>query len=384
MSHYNDKASPADTAAVWAIVFLAVVLAALTGIYFARQQGFDFLSGSKASAEGDGTTLINVIEPEEIEVITPAEITEPVAETTVPVAESETDTGSDTETGVPAETIAASSEYDASFFDNVLMVGDSLSVGLVNYGYLKPENVFAQVGLTPASVMTTDINGESVYTKAAGLAPDCICIMLGTNGLSYLSEDYMAEKMGDFIDGLRNTCPNALIVIISIPPVTAVHESEKPEKIENITLYNSKLEKLAGDKSALYVDVFSLLKDSTGYLADHYAENDGLHFKTYAYPVILSAVQSAAEGLLPERETTLPTTAAETTLTAPETADTAGTIGTAGSIGTADTIASSPAETTASAAPVTETVTEASAVPETAEATVIQTETLATDLLGIN
>ncbi|MCH5347677.1 MAG: hypothetical protein J1E40_00010 [Oscillospiraceae bacterium] len=319
MAHYNDKASAADTAAVWAIVFLAVVLAALTGIYFARQHGFDILSGNKASAEGD-TTHINVIEPE-IEVITPAETTEPVPEITLAAEVSETETEAPTETTIPGETVQASSEYDASFFDRVLMVGDSLSVGLVNYGYLKPENVFAQVGLTPASVMTTDINGESVYTKAAGLNPGCICIMLGTNGLSYLSEDYMAERMGVFIDELRKTCPDALIVLISIPPVTAAHESEKPEKIENITAYNSHIEKLAGEKSALYVDVFSLLKDSTGYLADHYAENDGLHFKTYAYPVILSAVQTAAEGLVPETVAVIPpvTAAAVPAVTEPAT-----------------------------------------------------------------
>lgn len=372
MAHYNDKASAADTAAIWAIVFLAAVLAVLTGIYFARQQGFDFFGGTSASADND-TTHINVIE-QEIEVITPAETTEAAAETTVPDtgSETETETEAETETGIPAETIAVSSEYDVNYFDRVLMVGDSLSVGFVNYGYLYPSNVFAQVGLTPASVMTTDINGESVYAKAAGLDPGCICIMLGTNGLSYLSEDYMAEKMGEFIDGLRKTCPDAVIAIISIPPVTAVHESEKPEKLENITAYNSHLEKLAEDKSVLYVDVFSLLQDSTGYLADHYAENDGLHFKTYAYPVILSAVQTATEGLVPVSE------AAATQITAATAA-------------TAAPAVEIPSET---AATVTAAVTEATAetVPEVITETAIitdpateQTEILPpTDILGIN
>ena len=369
MAHYNDKASAADAAAVWAIVFLAVVLATLTGIYFARQHGFEIFGGTSASAEND-VTHINIIGSEmetdpEIEVITPAQTTEPLPEITS-AADSEAVT--DTSAGVPAETVAASSEYDASFFDRVLMVGDSLSVGLVNYGYLKPENVFAQVGLTPASVMTANISGESVYTKAVGLDPGCICIMLGTNGLSYLSEDYMAEKMGDFIDDLRTVCPKAVIVVISIPPVTAVHESEKPEKISNITAYNTHLEKLAEEKSALYVDVFSLLKDSTGYLADHYAENDGLHFKTYAYPVILSAVQNAAEGLVPE------TGGAVTSITA----DTAATAATAA---TADTPATFPPEPAASTAPATERPAETTVVTTAAE---IQMEAVVTDILGNN
>lgn len=345
MANYNDdKASAADTAAIWAIVFLAIVLAVLGGIYFARQNGGSLLPRKpSASADGD-VTQINVIEPE-IEVIIPSETVSDTETTTSEV--SETDPGSDTVSVVTGETVAASSEYDASFFDRVLMVGDSLSVGLVNYGYLKPENVFAQVGLTPASVMTTDINKESVYTKAAGLDPGCICIMLGTNGLSYLSGDYMAEKMGEFIDGLRKTCPDAVIVIISIPPVTAVHESEKPEKIENITAYNSLLEAVAEDKSALYVDVFSLLQDSTGYLADHYAENDGLHFKTYAYPVILSAVQSAAEGLVPEAAVTTPAAVTVTLPTVAETVPTTTAAITAATPSTADTADTTVARPTA-------------------------------------
>lgn len=289
MASYNEKASPADVAAVWAIVFLAAVLAVLVGTYFWRQYSF----ADKVSASSEITGM-NVIEPEK-EVTSLTETTASVT-TTVSVTTSETETSMEvTSEPEKAETIAASKEYDSEFFDRGLIIGDSISVGLVNYGYLKPENVFAQIGLTPASVLTTDINGTTVYTKAAGLNPDYICIMLGTNGLSYLSEDFMAEKMGEFIDGLRQTCPNAKIFLISIPPVTAEHESEKPEKIENITKYNEHIAKLAEEKSVPFVNTFILLQDSDGYLAADYAEYDGLHLKGAAYPVLLSAIQTAVE-----------------------------------------------------------------------------------------
>lgn len=288
MASYNEKASPADVAAVWAIVFLAAVLAVLVGTYFWRQYSF----ADTVSANNE-TTGMNVIEPEKE--VTYTETTASVT-TTVSVTTSETETSTSvTPETEKAETVAASNEYDPAFFDRGLIIGDSISVGLVNYGYLKPENVFAQIGLTPASVLTADIDGTTVYAKASALNPDYICIMLGTNGLSYLSEEFMAEKMSEFIDGLRQTCPNAKILLVSIPPVTAVHESEKPEKIENITKYNEHIAKLAAEKSVPYVDIFILLRDSDGYLAADYAENDGLHLKGAAYPVLLSAIQAAVE-----------------------------------------------------------------------------------------
>lgn len=320
MASYNEKASPADVAAVWAIVFLAAVLAVLVGTYFWRQYSF----ADKVSANSEITGM-NVIEPEK-EVTSPTETTASVT-TTVSVTTSETETTmSETSESEKAETMAASKEYNPEFFDRGLIIGDSISVGLVNYGYLKPENVFAQIGLTPASVLTADIDGTTVYTKAAGLNPDYICIMLGTNGLSYLSEDFMAEKMGEFIDGLRQTCPNAKIFLISIPPVTAEHESEKPEKIENITKYNDHISKLAEEKSVPFVDTFILLQDSDGYLAADYAEKDGLHLKGIAYPVLLSAIQTAVEsdGYVPTdapapTETAVVTTVSETVSTTVET-----------------------------------------------------------------
>ena len=312
MASYNEKASPADVAAVWAIVFLAIVLAALVGVYFWRNHSF----ADNPTAE---ITDINVIGTDTVVIPPETTVTET---TTVSVTTTETEaTTEETSESEKAETIAASKEYNPEFFDRGLIIGDSISVGLVNYGYLKPENVFAQIGLTPASVLTTDIDGTTVYTKAAGLNPDYICIMLGTNGLSYLSEDYMAEKMGEFIDGLRQTCPNAKILLVSIPPVTAAHENEKPEKIENITKYNEHISKLAEEKSAPFVNIFELLQDSDGYLAADYAEHDGLHLKGAAYPVLLSAIQAAVEsdGYVPNSApVTAPTeTAAETVSTVP-------------------------------------------------------------------
>lgn len=292
MSQYNSKATPADTAALFAMILLTFTVLVLAGIYFLRQSGVLTADYSLAenilphivNAEADVTEL-----PQESETVTTTVTTVTEAtETSAPETVSETETETEPEIIVPTD-------YDKEFFDKIFMVGDSISVGIVNYGFLQPENVFAQIGLTPSSVMTTDIDEVNVYDKALALEPEYICIMLGTNGLSYLSLDYMTHKMDEFIDALRQTCPEAGIVLISIPPVTEEHAAEKPENLENISEYNRSIEALAEEKSVIFVDLFSLLQNREGYLADTFAENDGLHFKYEAYPVLLSAVQSAIE-----------------------------------------------------------------------------------------
>ena len=315
MAQYNSKSTPADTAALFAMVFLSLTILVLAGIYFLRQNGFP--AADAGAAENTLPHVIgteaSVTEPEPVTAQTHGTTATTVSETTV--SESDSETVSEM-SEIPGTQIAASTEYDKTFYDKVLMVGDSLSVGLVNYGYLKADNVFAQVGLTPASVMTTDINEESVYAKASALSPEYICIMLGTNGLSYLTEEYMTEKMGEFIDALWLTCPEAKIILVSIPPVTKVREQEKPEKIPKITAYNQLIQNLAEEKSVTFVNAFPLLQDTEGYRADDYAENDGLHFKAAAYPVILSAVQNAIIEKENEEETTFvpaPDIPAETT-----------------------------------------------------------------------
>ena len=272
MSYKDKKSSPADFAANIVIIVLAAAIAVLLCIYFLKLGG--------------------VFDTEPEPVATTAETTETTTITTTETIIITT-TSAATEETVPAITIPLG-EYEESFFDNIFFVGDSLSTGLVGYEFLPAESVFAQAGLTPSSIMFTEVKGEMVYDRAVEADPEYICIMLGTNGIAYLEADFMYEKMKLFIDELRLNCPESEIVLVSIPPVTAEHETEFPEtSIEKIKLYNSCIEKLETEMDVIWVETYSILCDDTGFLAEEYAETDGLHLKIHAYPVILSRVQEA-------------------------------------------------------------------------------------------
>lgn len=279
----SKKISFADAAVNAVLILLTAAAALLSCIYFLRGNPDD-----DSSAEN---TVTHIIEHDETE-----------TETTVVTTVAETSVTEETTSVTEYLSMPSAGEYDPAFFDDVFFIGDSLSVGLINYEFLKPENIFAQAGITPSSVKKTQIDDMTVYQKAAAFDPKYICIMLGTNGLSYLKTDDMAENMGGFIDELEKLCPEAKIVIVSIPPVTKKHEEEKAEKMASIVEYNEKLKALAEEKSVAFADAFPLLQDETGYLGNDYAEQDGLHLKIHAYPVILGAVENAVLEFYGEQE----------------------------------------------------------------------------------
>ncbi len=274
MSYNDKKSTPADIAATLVILVLAAAIVVLLCIYILKLGG-----AFEAKPEPVQTTHI----------ISEAAVTETTTETEIII----TTTSAVTEESIPAVTVPLG-EYEEAFFERTFIVGDSLSTGFVNYEFLPTDKVFAQAGLTPSSIMFTEVGGTLVYDKAAENNPEYICIMLGTNGIAYLEADFMSEKMSLFIDELRMNCPDSEIVLVSIPPVTAEHEIDVPEtNIDRIKLYNSCIEKLAEEKDVIWVETYSILCDGTGYLADEYAETDGLHLKIHAYPVILSRIQEA-------------------------------------------------------------------------------------------
>lgn len=185
--------------------------------------------------------------------------------------------------------------YDEEFYENDLFIGDSIATGLLNYGYLNSNQVYAQIGLNPESAHSTEYDGYTAVTKAEEVQPKRIYIMLGSNGLAYMGNTYMIQQMKVLVESLREVCPESHIYLISIPPVTKAHESEGQETMAMVNGYNKLLKDLADEIGVIYLDLCSELQDSTGYFSDAYAEADGMHFLGTAYKKMLSFVQKSIQ-----------------------------------------------------------------------------------------
>lgn len=203
--------------------------------------------------------------------------------------ESEETTSDDAITAVEAD------RYDADFYANDLFIGDSISTGLLNYGFLNADQVFAAIGLNPDSALTEEIDGVTAAEKAGALKPKRIYIMLGSNGLAYMGNTYMTQKMHELVDLLREASPDSYIYILSIPPVTKEHENEGQETMAMITGYNKLLKDLADEIGVVYLNLCAELENSAGYFSDAYAEADGMHFLSAAYKKMLSFIQKSIQ-----------------------------------------------------------------------------------------
>lgn len=226
----------------------------------------------------------------------------PAPETTVTEAETEVPKGNP---------ISQRKQAPRSYLDSCVFIGDSLTVGLSSYGILPEKSVVAQIGLNIDKINTATVPAlnagdpdMTVLEAVVSRAPENIYIMLGSNGISWLSNEFMIKEYSAFIDGLKGVLPDANYYILAVPPVAASRENHSSVPIQNseIDAFNSELLKLANDKEIYFVDVNTALKGNDGKMPDEAVAKDGMHFNKSTYDkmldYILTHVASEEEELI--------------------------------------------------------------------------------------
>lgn len=250
--------------------------------------------GTAVPADGTMPTLPPLTETTTEETTTVTE-TETTTETTT---EETTETETESETEGEETTAAASmssSEYKEHFSDS-LFIGDSITVGFSAYGYIGENNVAAKVGLNPSSALTKEIempdgSVKTVSARAAELQPKNVYIMLGSNGIQWLSNESMLGSVSELSAEIKSADPDCSVYLLSIPPVTEVYNNENEGDImSRINDYNAELKNIAAQNGCGYIDITTPLQDSTGYFAPDLAEKDGIHFKGRCYTLVLDEI----------------------------------------------------------------------------------------------
>lgn len=185
-----------------------------------------------------------------------------------------------------------------TYFGKCAFVGDSITVGLSDYQIVPIKNVYAEIGMNIEKINTDTIQtqfGQTTVLEGLKQAkPENIYIMLGSNGIAWLSVSDMISYYSEFVDSVKQNLPDSNIYILSIPPVTAARESAEEEPILNsdIDKYNSELLKMADEKKIYYVDINTALKGNDGKFPEENAAEDGMHFKKTTYSIMLDYILS--------------------------------------------------------------------------------------------
>lgn len=186
---------------------------------------------------------------------------------------------------------------ETAYFDDAVFVGDSITTGIDLYSSLTNTSVVASTGINLETVLTAKTvrnkAGDKVTIPEAvkELRPAKIYLMLGTNGIDWMSIDQMVEQYEKVFDRLKKDNPDAVFYIQSIPPITREKEQKADQmSISKIKEFNGRLLKLAESKKAYFVDVFSALVSEDGYLSSDIS-TDGVHFDSSVYTTWIEYVR---------------------------------------------------------------------------------------------
>lgn len=197
---------------------------------------------------------------------------------------------SQTESSDKADTKTNVSEngfVQSSSMADALFIGDSRTVGMMEYGGLNEANFFCGTGMN-----VFDIKKNRVSVPAVGKVTleellsnkkyGKIYIMLGINELGYEFKSIL-NKYGDLIRFIREKQPDTSIFIQANLHVSKKrNDSDGYINNKNIDRLNSELSKFANGKNIFYLDVNPLFDDKDGNLSsDKTADNAHLYAKYY-------------------------------------------------------------------------------------------------------
>lgn len=165
------------------------------------------------------------------------------------------------------------------YFADAVFFGDSLIDGMKMYSEL-PAVFLGKTSLSTITAFTfTAPDGAGTMMDSLlgkeGINKYYIC--LGMNEGGYMSPEAFNENYKKITDKIKEKNPEAIIYIMSITPIEKSAEGEHGITKEKITNLNNSLIGFAAAEGCYYVDTYSCLTESDGYLADG-AASDGVHF----------------------------------------------------------------------------------------------------------
>jgi lysophospholipase L1-like esterase len=242
--------------------------------------------------------------PDPTDPIPPITTTEPAITTTSPIETTDTtvvttqppETTLPPETTVPPTTAAPTvpgptphdpnadfsvGAVDPGWFDDVLFIGDSRTVGLRDYARSGKAEYFCSVGMsvfnfksrTASDKNFTDQKLEKLLSsKTYGK----IFISLGINECGYPLET-LINAYTDLVEMVRSNQPDAKIIIQGIMSVSKSYSKNGASFTpSNINKINDKLRGLSDGSSIFYIDVNEFFADKDGYLLKE-VSGDGCH-----------------------------------------------------------------------------------------------------------
>ncbi|WP_346704156.1 GDSL-type esterase/lipase family protein [uncultured Agathobaculum sp.] len=168
-------------------------------------------------------------------------------------------------------------------FADTALVGNSYIDSFYTYDAMPEASYYYRVGLNVNSVFDQPmLLGEDTETPVIERLQEQdfahIIFFFGENELGWTNRTAFTEEYTKVIETARSYCPDAVIYLSAIPPVSEEASEKNEDNTNNASIQacNAEIEQIAEENGAVYVDAFSALADENGCLpAD--AAADGIH-----------------------------------------------------------------------------------------------------------
>ena len=202
------------------------------------------------------------------------------------------------------ELIALSESADWSWFDDAVMIGDSVSLKLKNFvvkqrqtepGYFGCGQFLASGSLGSGNALWDVEDEKSVHPTFQGekmlleqsiplTGAKKIYLMLGVNDIAVYGLEGSVENYQTLLDNILAAVPDAQLYIQSATPICEGAEVGALTN-ENLELYNELVLAMCEQRGICFVDVASVLRDENGYLPREYCSDPdgmGIHLEDQA------------------------------------------------------------------------------------------------------
>lgn len=167
------------------------------------------------------------------------------------------------------------------YFEDALFIGDSRTVGILEYGNIQGATFFASSGMSVFNLEREKI----AYPNEGRLSFDevltrkqygKIYLMLGINELGYQFES-IEKKYKEIVDKIRENQQDAILYLCANMHVTKDQSQKDPiYNNENVNRVNEMISNLADAEDLIYIDANELFDDSEGNLSAEYS-SDAFH-----------------------------------------------------------------------------------------------------------
>ena len=189
----------------------------------------------------------------------------------------------------------ANGRVDVSYFNDAIFLGDSLADGFKVYAgwmslkdtsavYLTQQGTTPRTFLQPGAMVDAGRGPVDVWAVIEQRQPGKMYITLGTNALMAMDPEEFIASYKQLVDKIQKVSPDTVIYVTTITPTTERKASLEPRlSYERIYQSNQLIARMCNEEGLVLINLYDVLKDSTGYLNKDIAAGDGYHLSPSGY-----------------------------------------------------------------------------------------------------